>query len=368
MTATPTNALTIVERVEKSPAVLMLDARASALIDLLPDEAAAVRFRRVVIQAMTKNPDLLACSPESIVSAVFEAAAMGLEPTGAAGGAHLVPRKGRATLVVDYRGVIQMVTRPDPSGRPSDVLSIETRAAKEGDEFDYALGTDAWVKHKPSLAANRSAKPTTHVYAIARLRSGVSIPDVMDRAEVERIQKREPRGNGPWATDWDEMAKKTVIKRLAKVLPVRPEVRSLLTREDELDAEPTPAPEAAPAGASRTERLAARLRPAAPVEEPAGADGQDLDDLFADDAPDRSLLDELRTVAGEHEAEDGPASTDAKAALQDLLKPLGKEAALAGIRAAFGDSPSEGQVRAILAVADSLGHDAFRARWGEVVA
>lgn len=271
--ATETKALTIVERVEKSPAISQLDESAQSLIELLPDEAAARRFRQVVVQALMKNPDLLDCTPSSVVRSVFEAAAMGLEPTGAYGGAHLVPYnvkvgdryEKQAQLIPDYRGVIQMVTRPDRNGRPSDVLSIEARVVKEDDEFTYEEGSDAWVKHVPSLAPDRSTKVTTHVYAIARLRaSGNPMHDVMDRAAVERIQKRgKERGFSPWSSDWDEMAKKTVIKRLSKVLPVRPEVRSILLREDELaESESAGAGggTGGAAGGSRTSRLADRLR------------------------------------------------------------------------------------------------------------
>lgn len=274
----PSTALTVIERIEQSPAVLQLDARASALIELLPDEAAALRFRRVVIQALVKSPELLQCAPDSIVSAVFEAAAMGLEPTGAAGGAHLVsyntnvgtkdsPRwEKRAQLIPDYRGIIRLVTKP-----PSDIVSMEARAVKEGDEFTYQLGSDAFVNHVPSLAPDRSTKATTHVYSIARLRAGgPPLVDVEDRAGIERVQKRgKERGFSPWTSDWDEMAKKTIIKRHAKVLPVRPEIRSILVREDDVAGD-EPAPAAAPVqGATRTSRLATRLRAhseTAPVE------------------------------------------------------------------------------------------------------
>lgn len=269
--ASTATALTVVDQVEKSPAVMMLDARSSALLELLPDEAAALRFRRVATQALVKNPDLLRCTPESVVSSIFEAAAMGLEPTGAAGGAHLVPYNvnvgtkdkpqwvKQAQLIPDYRGIIRLVTKP-----PSDVFSMEARVVKEGDEFRYQLGSDAFVEHTPTLSADRSAKATTHVYSIARLRAGgTPLIDVEDRAGIERVQKRgKERGFSPWSSDWDEMAKKTIIKRHAKVLPVRPEIRSLLTREDELSGtidrdEPTGA--AAAATGSRTSRLAARL-------------------------------------------------------------------------------------------------------------
>lgn len=265
--ATASNALTIVDRVEQSPVVRMLDDRASALMELLPDQAAADRFRRVSVQAIVKNPDLLECTPESVILSIFEAAAQGLEPTGAAGGAHLVPYnvnvgtkqspryEKRAQLIPDYRGVIRLVTKP-----PSDVQSLEARVVKEGDEFEYALGLDPVVRHVPSLAPDRSARPTTHVYAIARLRDGSSIPDVEDRAGIERIRGRgSKRGFSPWDSDWDEMAKKTIIKRLAKVLPVRPEIRSILVREDEL-ASGEPAVIAAPQGPTAVARLGSRLR------------------------------------------------------------------------------------------------------------
>jgi recombination protein RecT len=269
--------------VEQSPVALALDARSAALLELLPNAAAATRFKRVVIQALAKNPDLLACTPDSVVTSVFEAAAMGLEPTGAVGGAHLVPFnvnvgtqqsprwEKRAQLIPDYRGVVRMVTRPKRSGAPADVLTIEARAVKEGDEFAYELGAgEPRIHHVPTLAPDRSAKPTTHVYAVARLRSGASQVDVMDRAEIEKVRQRgRKKGISPWDTDWDEMAKKTVVKRLAKLLPVEPEVRSILAREDEL-AEPEPS--AAPALAThapRTRQLAARLRPqAAPAADP----------------------------------------------------------------------------------------------------
>jgi recombination protein RecT len=265
---------TALVRVEESPAVLALDARSQALLELLPDEAAATRFRRVVIQALTKNPELLECTPESIVTSVFEAAAQGLEPTGATGGAHLVPFnvnvgtrdnprwEKRAQLIPDYRGVVQMVTRPDPvTKRPSEVVSIEARVVKEGDEFAYELGTEAWVRHVPTLAPDRSQKPTTHVYAVAHLRSGPPKPDVEDRAGIERIRQRATKKGrpSPWDSDWDEMAKKTIVKRLAKLLPVRPEVRSILAREDE-EPDDDEAPATVSTRGPATARLAARIR------------------------------------------------------------------------------------------------------------
>lgn len=387
----PSTALTVVERVEKSPALMAIDANSQALVDLLPDAAAVSRFRRVVIQALMKTPELLECTPESVVRSVFEAAAMGLEPTGAAGGAHLVPYnvkvsknpdryEKQAQLIPDYRGVIRLVTKP-----PSEVVSLEARAVKEGDEFAYALGTEAFVQHVPSLSPDRSARATTHVYAVARLKNGERIPDVMDRAEVAKIQGR-GRGSAfsPWATDWDEMAKKTVIKRIAKNLPVRPEIRSILVREDELGDEPgtSDAPPAA-AGPTKVSRLAQRLAPVAAATEPESAPP-------ADDVTEGSFTEataEPSWAAGTPAAGFAAAIRDNAAVVEDpdelaskaeidrlgviFTGWKGKGVIGGGIRALWPDQDVEalasGQARAITAMYDSMGREAFEVAWRAMI-
>jgi recombination protein RecT len=393
----PSTALTVVDRVEKSAAVMAIDANSQALVDLLPDAAAVSRFRRVVIQALMKNPELLECTPESVVRSVFEAAAMGLEPTGASGGAHLVPYnvkvsknpdryEKQAQLIPDYRGVIRLVTK-----QPSEVVSLEARVAKEGDEFAYQLGTDAFVQHVPSLSPDRSAKATTHVYAVARLKNGERIPDVMDRAEIAKIQGR-GRGSAfsPWATDWDEMAKKTVIKRIAKNLPVRPEVRSILVREDELDdgGEGVEDQATATAGPTKASRLAARLAPK-PVEPPASTEGDVVEGSFiespatpasaAPEAPEEPLwmaapkpdfVTQLRDSAAATDDGDALASPDELAPLRDAFAGFGGFAS-PGFLALWpgddGSKPSKGQAHAIATVHDSRGHEAFEREWRALV-
>jgi recombination protein RecT len=380
--AAPATALTIVDRVEKSPAVLAIDANSQALVDLLPDAAAVSRFRRVVIQALMKTPELLDCTPESVVRSVFEAAAMGLEPTGASGGAHLVPYnvkvsknpdryEKQAQLIPDYRGVIRLVTKP-----PSEVVSLEARVVKEGDEFGYQLGTDAFVQHVPSLLPDRSAKATTHVYAVARLKNGERIPDVMDRAEIEKIQHR-GRGSAfsPWATDWDEMGKKTLIKRISKNLPVRPEIRSILVREDELSGD-VEAPEAAsaPAGPTKVDRLASRLAPAkaAAAPEPAPIEEVEGQASFLEEPPGEvDLATSIRAAAAGSDL-DGPAKPKA---VTDILATVfpgwDRNLITDGIRVLWGEEavnhPTAAQVHALDLVGSSLEAEAFRDQWTYLV-
>lgn len=392
--ASTATALTIVERVEQSAVIAALDARATALMDLLPDEAAVARFRRGVVLAVTKNPDLMNCTPQSIVMACFEAASQGLEPTGAAGGAHLVPYKQKdgtktAQLIPDYRGVIRLVTKPG-----SDVVSIEARVVKEGDEFAYQLGTDAFVNHVPSLAGDRSTHATTHVYAIARLKGGAAIPDVEDRAGIERIRKRGANAaQSPWVTDWDEMAKKTLIKRLAKVLPVRPDVRAILSREDELagEADADPSIPALPAGPTAAARLASRLRPgprnvtpaseapgaADPFDPPTGTGATDAaaadPGAAADAAPwassdaEPGLVEKLRTNA-EASGLVGAATAPQKEQLAALFTGLDwPSETLPVLVDVFGPATAKSltaaQAQALISLAGSMGDDAFLAEW-----
>lgn len=208
------------------PIVAALDQRLPAIADMLGDAAAANRFKRVVIQAVIKNPDLMNCSPNSIVDAVMDSAAIGIEPTGTLGGAYLVPYGRKATLIVGYRGLIELARR---SG---EIDSIEAHVVREGDEFEYEYGTNAHVRHVPQLDAPAD-RPLTYVYGVARLRGGAVQFEVMTRAQVDAIRSRSASGrSGPWATDYDEMARKTVVRRLVKYLPIAVEARDVIERDD----------------------------------------------------------------------------------------------------------------------------------------
>jgi recombination protein RecT len=229
----PTNTSTAVavQQPPAHPIVAALDERMPALADMLPGgEDAAKRFKRVVIQAVVRNPDLMKCTPASIVSAVMESATIGIEPTGTLGGAYLVPYGNKATLIVGYRGLIELARR---SG---EIESIEARVVREGDEFSYEYGTSAHVRHVPKLEAGDRA--LTFVYGVAKLRGGTTQFEVMTREQVEAIRSRSKSGNsGPWKTDYDEMARKTVVRRLVKYLPIAVEARDLIERDD-ADFEP----------------------------------------------------------------------------------------------------------------------------------
>lgn len=273
---------------ETHPIILALEERSDAIQALLPKGADIERFKRVILQSINRNPDLRKCSPASIVDAAAEAARLGLEPSGAIGGAWLVPYGQTAQLIVDYRGLVELARR---SG---EIAAIDAAIVRQADIFHVLRGTEPSINHVPDLEAptpadpGDKANPVTHVYAVARLRNGQRQFEVMTFEEVERIRGRSRAGNaGPWRTDWHEMAKKTVLRRLSKTLPLTVEVRELIEMEDAAERTPVVVVEGGrsdrmgglrgaikhrAAALSSTPEPAATARPTAVVEEATVAD------------------------------------------------------------------------------------------------
>lgn len=187
----------------------------------LPKSMTADRLTRIVMTECRKAPALLKCAPESFYGAVLQCAALGLEPGSALGHCYLLPfgngkdKSGRpnAQLIIGYRGMIDLARR---SGQ---IISLQAWTVHAQDTFNYQLGLNPDIEHIPASVADRG--PVTHVYAVAKLKGGGVQFEVMSRAEIEKIRSASKAGNsGPWSSHWDEMAKKTVIRRLFKYLPV----------------------------------------------------------------------------------------------------------------------------------------------------
>lgn len=202
----------------------------------LPKAMTPERLVRVVTTECRKTPALLNCNPESFLGAVLQCAQLGLEPGGALGHCYLLPfgngkaKDGRpnAQLIIGYRGMIDLARR---SGQ---IVSICAYTVHEKDHFEWRLGLDPDIQHVPSPEADRGKM--TYVYAVAKLKGGGVQFEVMSRAEVEKVRKQSKAGSsGPWVTHFDEMAKKTVIRRLFKYLPVSIEAARAVEVDERAD-------------------------------------------------------------------------------------------------------------------------------------
>jgi recombination protein RecT len=201
----------------------------------------------------------------SIARAVVEAAQYGLEPTGAIGGAHLVPyrnkRTGRkeAQLIIDYRGLVRLARR---SG---EVSKVWARTVRERDAFLVEAGTDDRIMHRPYIGPDDPGN-YTHVYAVMQYRDGSIQFDWDTWAWVQTIRKRSTASDaGPWVTDEAEMAKKSILRRMLKTAPLTVELRAVIEAEEQTEAE------LAQARAGRNSRAVAMVHERLGIAAPAGA-------------------------------------------------------------------------------------------------
>lgn len=251
------------------PAVVVLLEQARDRLDAaLPRHLTPERVLQVVQTLYFRTPKLQECPPESIVMAVMQASELGLDLSPVMGEAYLIPRWNSKASMREcqfepgYKGLVKLARQ---SG---DVGSIRAELVREDDPFVYRYTPDLELHHQPIVG---SEAPVIAVYAVAKLGNGERLAAVLSTAEVEAIRGRSKSGDsGPWVTDWGEMAKKTAVKRLCKMLPRSLELATAIDADDaSYRAEPVEVV-ARPAGQSKTAALAESIRGALPA--PAEAD------------------------------------------------------------------------------------------------
>jgi len=223
-------ALTKSDKTNTIRALLMSDGVRSQIAMAAPKHLTPERVVRIAMTSIQKTPKLLDCTRESLLGSILTCAQIGLEPDDVSGRAYLVPYGTTCTLIIGYRGIMELARR---SG---EIAKLEAKCVYEGDEFAFAYGTEGFIKHVPKQREMGDKADVTYVYALTKLVNGETQFEVMTKAEVEDIRKRSKAGNsGPWVTDWPEMAKKTVMRRLCKYLPSSPDLQSAITVDEQAD-------------------------------------------------------------------------------------------------------------------------------------
>jgi len=220
--------------------------KGSKIEKALPSDVTLNDFTRSLMVAVAKNPKLNQCKPDSLYLAVIEAAGLGLDCSGGVmGQAYLIPFKDTCQLIIGYKGLIDLARR---AGEYEEFYACEVR---QNDEFQYIQGTDRSIIHKPDVFTDRGE--VIGFYAVAKTKGGATSFEFMSRAEVEKVRD----GSNGWKSAqmykkpsiWDveekggyfsEMGKKTVIRRLIKMLPLsskrlRPLVQAVALSDREFD-------------------------------------------------------------------------------------------------------------------------------------
>ena len=184
---------------------------------------------RLALTAFRTNRGLQNCTPSSIMAAVMSAAQLGLEPH-VQGQCYLVPHGNECTLIVGYQGLLDLIRR---SGQ---VKSLAARIVYASDDFNVSFHTTPPFAHNPNLRRPDN-DPVVGVYCHAILTSDEHVFEWMTTTDVNAIRNRSKSGkSGPWATDWSEMARKTVLKRAAKYLPKSVQLADALDVADRAEA------------------------------------------------------------------------------------------------------------------------------------
>lgn len=223
-------------KAEKKTMQAYIKAMEPAIKKALPSVITPERFTRMVLSALSSTPKLAECSPQSFLAAMMTAAQLGVEPNTALGQAYLLPYRNHGQMEcqfqLGYKGLI------DLAYRSGEVSVIQAHTVYENDVFEYELGMDPKLRHVPAKADRGEA---VAYYAMFKTKDGgygfevMSVDDVQRHAQ--RYSKSYGSGSSPWRSNFDEMAKKTVLKRALKYAPLKSDFVRGVAQDETIKAE-----------------------------------------------------------------------------------------------------------------------------------
>jgi recombinase, phage recT family len=236
MSTTAKNSLTAAKEttvVEKKPKTIfdIIQAGAKQFATALPKHINSDRFVRIAITTIRQNPKLAQCSQESLLGALMVSAQLGLEP-GTLGQCYLIPFENKRMGTVEcqfqigYKGLIELLRR---SGQLSDIYSY---TVYDNDDFNIEYGLSRTLVHKPNFDERGEIKG---FYAVAILKDGTKAFEYMTKEEIIKHEEKYRKGsykNDVWNKNFEEMAQKTVVKKLLKWLPVSVEFLDMINKDE----------------------------------------------------------------------------------------------------------------------------------------
>lgn len=204
----------------------------------LPAHIPVERFVRTVLTAVQTNPRLLEADRRTLFASATRAAQMGLLPDGREGA--IVDFKGQCQFMPMVAGLQKLVRN---SG---ELASLDAQTVCKNDKFTYRPGIDMVPQHEPDWFGERGE--VIGVYAVAKMKDGAAYVEIMNMKQVQQVRNvSRAKDNGPWAGPFaDEMARKSVIRRLSKRLPMSTDLDGVLHEDDELFAPTEESPPTAP--------------------------------------------------------------------------------------------------------------------------
>lgn len=229
-----------VEKRQVSPVTTMsnlINSMSGQIKAALPNVITPERFSRIALTAFSSNKAMQQCTPMSFLGAMMQAAQLGVEPNTPLGQAYLIPYRNKGTMEcqfqLGYKGII------DLAYRSGEVSTIQAHEVYENDEFEYEYGLEPKLKHKPAL---KNRGNVILYYAVLKLKNGGYGFEVMSKDDIIAFAQRKSKAYkyGPWQTDFDEMAKKTVLKKVLKYAPLSTDFRRAVDTDETIKKEIIP--------------------------------------------------------------------------------------------------------------------------------
>ena len=177
------------------------------------------QFKQIVINELKRSPKLQEAfvkNPASLFASILHCAEMGLNPSQMVGEFFFIPYKDSITPILGYKGLLTLLMRSNK------VKKIWSEVVYEDDDFEYELGLEPKLLHTPNHHSVRNSKNIKCIYACAKIENEV-IFKVMFRNEIQNIINMSKVPNDLFFNDKKDpeqwMAKKTVLKQLAKLMP-----------------------------------------------------------------------------------------------------------------------------------------------------
>ena len=209
----------------------MIKAMAPEIKNALPEVMKPERFTRMALSTLNNNPKLRDCSQITFLAAMMNAAQLGLEPNTPLGQAYLIPYRNHGKMEcqfqLGYKGLIDLVYR-NPNRQ-----TVQAQCVYQNDELDYELGLEPKVVHKPALTDRGKL---ILVYALWKAENGGYGFEVMSKDDIDTHARKYSQSysstSSPWKSNYEEMAKKTVIKKCLKYAPLRSDMLRAVSTDE----------------------------------------------------------------------------------------------------------------------------------------
>lgn len=212
-----------------------MDQKRDLIASALPKAITPDRLIGVFTMVLKTTPALAECTQTSLVSAIIQTVQYGLTP-GNIGHCHYVPFKNKQAngtyqkevqFILGYKGIVELVNRCGKA------VILSTEVVYENDEFDYALGLNPVLKHLPTHGERGNIQG---VYCVAKnLVANEKVFIYLNKGDIDKVRKASKAGQtsfSPWSNWYEEMAKKTAIKRICKLLPISVDIQEQLSSDE----------------------------------------------------------------------------------------------------------------------------------------